>query len=796
MRWFSAGLATVLAVVEGASALSAGNEVNVSMCNWAEFRANIIRDTVYLDGGLLWWQQSFASGDNTFVSNDGNVHGSTYTFALGQPFNQSTNLTALFQLLSETGGQQTTNIAPNYIDGTMFATADEMILYGGLLLATNSSNPPPADLVLAYEAYQPHSDTQKNTFLNKDLPTNVTRYVTNGAGVSSISEGLGFYFSGMRAPDGGAIFSNLDGTANTVANTLITVNMSVMESELWSNDSLPPNISGRANAELAWLPVADRGVLVAIGGVINPVSLTAAQGLNNSQASASEHISPTFMETVSVYDVASKKWYQQNTTGDTPPQLTLFCSAVAIAQDRSSYNIYIYGGYNGINATATPSDDVYILSVPQFVWTHAYKGQASHGRSSHKCLAVYPDQMMVFGGIFQNNPNVCVDGGIVEVFNMNKLVFEDSYDPRVWNEYQVPSVVTAKIGGDANGSATMLSPSSWNNEALSSIFSTRYTKTIPTYYPYTYLAPNSTTSSSSTPVPTIAITGGNGGLPTWVGPVLGVVLGLVAIGAAIILFLLWRRRNNRKNSGASDTQGSAAGLKGFVLRWLYGTAGQEGRSVGKGPTELGVEDDDTTVVSSTRHRHVSEAGSMELHEMAAREQPRFEMAASFNGSPTWSRSSWSHSEVSPPLASPSIGELMERDPLDSALPTPQSAIGPPTMRPTLAHTRHISDRSDETSVSELEAPSPRRPAHNRQGSDNSVSDANSITIASETNSSNTFAPEDRQAQSPSPARIERIQTVHEVDEPDSPGLAARLVREWDAESVSSQARNHGRSELE
>lgn len=53
-----------------------------------------------------------------------------YTFNLGQPFNQSTNLTGLFGTLSKTGGLADNNIAPDYIDGVMFANDGELITYG------------------------------------------------------------------------------------------------------------------------------------------------------------------------------------------------------------------------------------------------------------------------------------------------------------------------------------------------------------------------------------------------------------------------------------------------------------------------------------------------------------------------------------------------------------------------------------------------------------------------------------------------------------------------------------------
>lgn len=141
---------------------------------------------------------------------------------------------------------------------------------------------------------------------------------------------------------------------------------------------------------------------------------------------------------------------------------------------------------------------------------------------------------------------------------------------------------------------------------------------------------------------------------------------------------------------------------------------------------------------------------------------RFEMATEFNSARSRSRSSWSQPEISPPLVSPNIGELMDRDPQDSALPTPASAVGPPKMRPTQSRTRRISDRSDETGISELDASDSVRPPHSRHLSDNSISDDTSLGGASEGNSVQTGSAGERRPQSPGTARI---QTVHEVDEP-------------------------------
>jgi hypothetical protein len=221
--------------------------------------------------------------------------------------------------------------------------------------------------------------------------------------------------------------------------------MSVMRSETWDTNTLPSYIKGRANAEIVWVPVSEAGVLVAIGGVVGPAGLS--ESLNSSQEALNKDLSPTFMETVSVYDVNTKTWYLQNTTGETPPQLTEFCSVLASAADGSSHNIYIYGGYNGLNANSNPYDDVYILSLPSFTWVKVYNGTNTHGRNGHRCIKVYPNQMLAIGG-YRIDSTHCLEGGVMVNFNLNNLSFQDAYDPSQWGNYKVPDLLSAQIGGE------------------------------------------------------------------------------------------------------------------------------------------------------------------------------------------------------------------------------------------------------------------------------------------------------------------------------------------------------------
>ncbi|KAF7524962.1 hypothetical protein PCG10_005313 [Penicillium crustosum] len=480
------------------------------------------------------------------------------------------------------------SMAPNYVDGTMFANDNELYLYGGMHPNTNSSNPRPANQVLSYAAYQygPHRSLWKPGWKEEYLSTNVTRYITNGAAASAPRENLGFYFSGMRAADWGDFnFDQLQ--SNQTADTLITLDMSQMSDGSWTNTTLPSYVPARSNAELVWVPVSESGVLVAIGGVVEPIQFFKS---NSTRTEESKRISPTFMETVSVFDVKSRTWYLQNTTGDIPPQLTEFCSVLASAADGSSHNIYIYGGYDGLDLSANPSDDVYILSLPSFKWIKAYNGTNTHSRSGHRCIKVYPDQMLAVGGQHVD-PTRCLEGGVIVNFNLNTLSFEDKYDPTTWSEYKVPDIVTKLIGGNSDGGASTTAPPSWTNSSLAGIFDKKYSKTIETYWPYNSTSGNSSTSSSTQDH------SGGGGFPSWAGGVIGAVLGLLIIAILVGLWF-YRRRQRQRKSAEAESEAANAEPKNRPPEWMYGSGPA---SPGPGPvsSSTGMETAETVRTTHT-----------------------------------------------------------------------------------------------------------------------------------------------------------------------------------------------------
>lgn len=245
----------------------------------------------------------------------------------------------------------------------------------------------------------------------------------------------------------------------------------------------------------------------------------------------------------------------------------------------------------------------------------AADGRTGHGRAGHRCVKPYPDQMVVLGGYPANGGTAytCVTGSIVQLFNLSSLLWFDSYDPRVWSNYTVPSIVSTAIA-----SAT----TKWGNASLSTIFTTKYDTTkITPWYPYSYTAnstgnPTNPDVPSATPVP---VTGG--GTPKWLAPVLGVVLTLVVLSALAIAFLLWRRRRylSRRDSVADTSEVN----RNRILSWVWGHETKAGTVTSDETPSTAFDDESGGAGGSGRHLstgtvpsvNVVEAGGDMVHEL-------------------------------------------------------------------------------------------------------------------------------------------------------------------------------------
>lgn len=86
--------------------------------------------------------------------------------------------------------------------------------------------------------------------------------------------------------------------------------MSIMDSETWSNRSMPSSILPRKSAELVWLPVGAQGTLVAIGGSVNRDGYPYRTDLYNDYRVKGQ----SFVDNVHLYDIANDQWYVSSST--------------------------------------------------------------------------------------------------------------------------------------------------------------------------------------------------------------------------------------------------------------------------------------------------------------------------------------------------------------------------------------------------------------------------------------------------------------------------------------------------
>ncbi|CAO2658822.1 Nn.00g065450.m01.CDS01 [Neocucurbitaria sp. VM-36] len=306
-----------------------------------------------------------------------------------------------------------------------------------------------------------------------------------------------------------------------------------------------PDDIGRAEGQLIFLPASDKGVLIYFGGIEDPFH-------NGSSLAAN-------MTLIHIYDIASGRWYSQTASGDVPLSRRQSCADVTWADDKSSFNIYMYGGYGYDDRPAF--NDVYILSLPSFQWIKGYPLDGSDavpdaaGHGACTANVVRRDQMLVIGGWFPDSthtdcdaPNAQGQHNMILGNNTKREFLWDDFDPEL-TTYVVPPVVIQKIGGGPTGGATATAPASWDHPDLKNYYQLRPTFAARTA---TRSVPSTTASPSSTgPAP-------GGSRKTNVGAIAGGTVGGLVVLIAIlclILFCLHRRKRSVKEGRAQSQPG-------------------------------------------------------------------------------------------------------------------------------------------------------------------------------------------------------------------------------------------------
>ncbi|KAI9729307.1 MAG: hypothetical protein M1834_006978 [Cirrosporium novae-zelandiae] len=284
----------------------------------------------------------------------------------------------------------------------------------------------------------------------------------------------------------------------------------------WTNSSALGYSATGTGSEggMAYVPTwGSQGILVVIGGVTSP-SLETYTDSANLQS----------MTNISVYDVGKQKWYKQFASGDTPDQMTDFCTVGIQGGDNSTFEILVYGGQD--QTTTTQTDHLYILSLPSFRWFKANYTSADP-RIWHTCQ-MYGSQLLSVGGVnpglgsrdLQYNTTDPYNFGI-KVFNTANMSWVDEFDADP-PAYTPPAAIQTYYASNSRY------PSQWTQQGLKTVFEPSSSS-------------SATPQSSKKSNHTAAIAGG----------VVGGVLGLTLL-SGIWYFIARKYHYRRQQQGYQD----------------------------------------------------------------------------------------------------------------------------------------------------------------------------------------------------------------------------------------------------
>jgi hypothetical protein len=400
---------------------------SLEIASWDRPRAALIRNDIFLEGGQITtgnWSGPTGS-DLAWPTTDNVVDSNIYRLSLNESFSlDGTNNPAQFHEV--VGGYS----AIPWFDGYMFADYDEFYTWGGMSIgATDGAGVVTERLYDAPQFSTNNLNRPDFNYVPKDSQGNPFVYaMTNGAGANAPSENLGFYFGGFDSSNLGPLsFDSAD--SYNLSQSFIQVDTKEPGDAVWSAVNIEPlDLKSRAEGGLVWLPAGKRGVLLLLGGVLKPTDVSFYVP---NDASAEE--GNDFTSVFSLYDLDSQQWFTQSLKDSSQKPdgpIAQFCTTVASYDNGSHvhHDIYVFGGWDG-NSSASISSDVWVLTVPTFEWLKMpVTGRDVQARQGHQCFRPLPDQMFSIGGLGLLQLTL-PQRNIIDVFNLNDLTWQNSYDP-------------------------------------------------------------------------------------------------------------------------------------------------------------------------------------------------------------------------------------------------------------------------------------------------------------------------------------------------------------------------------
>ena len=372
-----------------------------------------------------------------------------------------------------------------------------------------------------------------------------------------------------------------------------------IEAGTWKNESaVGYSAYGTAMyGQMQFVPQGgEGGLLIVVGGGTSDAVEWTDRGAN--------YIS--FAET-NIFHPATSTWHKQTASGTIPNARARFCS-VAAQGDNGTYEIFIYGGHVASpsgepQASNTESqrernialDEVFVLSLPGFVWAKA-NYTAATPRVNHACSAAAGNrQMIVTGGLnpasenksqLINSRDIWTQG--TGVFDLTAMQWKDNYDANA-EPYMTPDAVKSWYA--ANGPY----PVTWDDPVVEDLF----------------VQSTSASSSGEENSGADPSDDGAGTSSPNAGAIAGGVVGGVA-GLALIAALFWFLKRSRQRH-AGPRPGSMGGTGAAVEA--------QGNSTYFRPGELSA-DDHTKVKAELSGGALSPEYSTNSQPVSELEQPR------------------------------------------------------------------------------------------------------------------------------------------------------------------------------
>lgn len=276
----------------------------------------------------------------------------------------------------------------------------------------------------------------------------------DGWGASAVVDGTGYYF-------GGRIYSRSDPNVDDIGyehNRITSLNMTTGD---WTtNRASGLGINGTMRGGSA-VPVpapglGGRSLVFVLGGWIPNPDIASLRPFTGHESNYFDFSNVTF------YDPYLDIWFVQQASGDVPTGRGQFCTVGVLGtngtfemyessffHENTAYAVlsFMYGGID--ERTWQTYSDIYILSIPGFVW-HKAPSTGATPRTEHTCNHVGGGQMLTLGGLdnswsFLNiwanweMPDPWVQG--IGVFDMNELVWKTEYTPAT-STYKTPDLVS------------------------------------------------------------------------------------------------------------------------------------------------------------------------------------------------------------------------------------------------------------------------------------------------------------------------------------------------------------------